>query len=253
MAWFRKKNKAKELNNENIPKHIAFIADGNGRWATERGLPRFEGHKAGRETIKRVLDRCFERGVETVSLYCFSTENFSRPKEEVEYIFNLFRSMKDIGSSIIKRDARFHLMGDLSMLPSDIQEQMISVTNQTKDCKSHILNFGFAYGGRHEIVSAVNNLIKDGVKVVTEETFENLDLILCGHTHEGLAFEFIPGDFGFISPHKKLFPKNMRGLFSISNTKLIISSGITKLSECSGLNKLSNIFSSNIITISLKK
>lgn len=172
MAWFRKKNKTKELNNENIPKHIAFIADGNGRWATERGLPRFEGHKAGRETIKRVLDRCFERGVETVSLYCFSTENFNRPKEEVEYIFNLFRSMKDIGSSLIKRDARFHLMGDLSMLPSDIQEQMISITNQTKDCKSHILNFGFAYGGRHEIVSAVNNLIKDGVKVVTEETFE---------------------------------------------------------------------------------
>lgn len=83
--------------------------------------------------------------------------------------------------------------------------------------------------------------------------FENLDLILCGHTHGGLAFEFIPGHFGFISPHKKLFPKNMRGLFSISNTKLIISSGITKLSECSGLNKLSNIFSSNIITISLKK
>ena len=172
MAWFRKKNKAKELNNENIPKHIAFIADGNGRWATERGLPRFEGHKAGKETIKRVLDRCFERGVETVSLYCFSTENFNRPKEEVEYILNLFRSMKDIGSSLIKRDARFHLMGDLSMLPSDIQEQMISITNQTKDCKSHILNFGFAYGGRHEIVSAVNNLIKDGVKVVTEETFE---------------------------------------------------------------------------------
>ncbi len=172
MAWFRKKNKAKELNNENIPKHIAFIADGNGRWATERGLPRFEGHKAGRETIKRVLDRCFERGVETVSLYCFSTENFNRPKEEVEYIFNLFRSMKDIGLSLIKRDARFHLMGDLSMLPSDIQEQMISITNQTKDCKSHILNFGFAYGGRHEIVSAVNNLIKDGVEVVTEETFE---------------------------------------------------------------------------------
>ena len=172
MAWFRKKNKAKELNNENIPKHIAFIADGNGRWATDRGLPRFEGHKAGRETIKRVLDGCFERGVETVALYCFSTENFNRPKEEVEYIFNLFRSMKDIGSSLIKRDARFHLMGDLSMLPSDIQEQMISITNQTKDCKSHILNFGFAYGGRHEIVSAVNNLIKDGVEVVTEETFE---------------------------------------------------------------------------------
>jgi len=73
MAWFRKKKNAKEVNNENIPKHIAFIADGNGRWAQEKGLPRKEGHKVGKEAIKKVLDRCFERGVEIVSLYCFST------------------------------------------------------------------------------------------------------------------------------------------------------------------------------------
>lgn len=172
MVWFRKKKIAKEIINDNVPKHIAFIADGNGRWAKEKGLPRKEGHKVGKEAIKKVLDRCFERGVEIVSFYCFSTENFKRPKEEVDYIFNLFRSLKDISSSFVKRDARFNLMGDITMLPEDLQDKMKEITEQTKDCKSRIVNFGIAYGARHEIISAVNNLIKDGVKVVDETTFE---------------------------------------------------------------------------------
>lgn len=170
MAWFRKKKT--EISGD-IPRHIAFIADGNGRWANERGLPRFEGHKVGKEAIKKVLDRCFERGVEIVSLYCFSTENFKRPAKEVEYIFDLFRSMKSLSDSLIKRDAKFRLMGDISMLPEDIQKQMIMITEETKHCESHILNFGFAYGGRHEIVSAVNNIIKDKLEKVDEKTFEN--------------------------------------------------------------------------------
>ena len=171
MAWFKKRRKTEE-NLEVIPKHIAFIADGNGRWATEKGLPRFEGHKSGKEAIKKVLDRCYERGIEIVSLYCFSTENFNRPKDEVEYIFNLFRKWENVAEALIKRDARFHLMGDLNLLPKDIQERLMEITEKTKDCRTHVLNFGFAYGARHEIINAVNNLIKDGVKVVTEEIFE---------------------------------------------------------------------------------
>lgn len=171
MSWFRKKNK-KEIVNENVPKHIAFIADGNGRWANEKGLPRFEGHKAGKETIKKVLDRCFERGVKTVSLYCFSTENFNRPKQEVEYIFNLFRSMTNLAESLIKRNTKFRLMGDISLLPEDIQNQMKDITKKTEHCDLHVLNFGFAYGGRHEIICAINKLIKDKVKVVDEALFE---------------------------------------------------------------------------------
>ena len=171
MAWFKRKKKQTE-ESQVIPRHIAFIADGNGRWATERGLPRFEGHKSGKEAIKKVLDRCYERGVEIVSLFCFSTENFNRPKEEVDYIFNLFRKWEDAADSLIKRDAKFRLMGDLSLIPEDIQEKLKDITEKTAHCKTHVLNFGFAYGARHEIVSAVNNLIKDGVKVVTEEIFE---------------------------------------------------------------------------------
>ena len=170
MAWFRKKTQ--QISSE-VPKHIAFIADGNGRWANERGLPRFEGHKVGKDAIKKVLNRCFERGVEIVSFYCFSTENFKRPQKEVDYIFDLFRNMKSLSDSLIKRDAKFRLMGDLSLLPEDIQNQMKQITEETKHCKSHILNFGFAYGARHEIVSAVNNIIKDGLKEVDEQTFGN--------------------------------------------------------------------------------
>lgn len=171
MAWFRKR-KQQIINNTNVPKHIAFIADGNGRWANEKGLPRFEGHKAGKETIKKVLDRCFERGVHTVSLYCFSTENFNRPKEEVDYIFNLIRSMTGLADSLVKRNARFKLMGDINLLPEDIQKLMADITEKTSVCDGHILNLGVAYGARHEIISAINNLINDGVKVATEEVFE---------------------------------------------------------------------------------
>lgn len=172
MAWFRKKKKIIKISDENVPKHIAFIADGNGRWAKGKGLPRSEGHKVGRDAIKRVLDRCFERGVRTVSLYCFSTENFNRPQKEVEYIFDLFRSMKNLSESLIKRNAKFRLMGDISLLPDDIQNQMLRVTEETKDCTEHVLNFGFGYGARMEIINAVNRLIEDGVKVVSEEIFE---------------------------------------------------------------------------------
>ncbi|MBR2909506.1 MAG: di-trans,poly-cis-decaprenylcistransferase [Clostridia bacterium] len=170
MAWFKRKNK--EQKSQVVPRHIAFIADGNGRWATEKGLPRFEGHKSGKEAIKKVLDRCYERGIEIVSLFCFSTENFNRPKEEVDYIFNLFRNWEGLAESLIKRDAKFRLMGDLGLIPEDIQEKLKELTEKTADCKTHVLNFGFAYGARHEIVNAVNNLIKDGVKEVTEEIFE---------------------------------------------------------------------------------
>ena len=170
MAWFKRKNK--EQKTGNVPKHIAFIADGNGRWATEKGLPRFEGHKSGKEAIKKVLDRCYERGIEIVSLFCFSTENFNRPKEEVDYIFDLFRNWEGLADSLIKRDAKFRLMGDLSLIPEDIQEKLKDIIEKTSHCKTHVLNFGFAYGARHEIINAVNNLIKDGVKEVNEEIFE---------------------------------------------------------------------------------
>lgn len=170
--WFRKK-KQQVVTNENIPSHIAFIADGNGRWATERGFPRTEGHKNGKDAIKRVLDRCFERGVQTVSIFCFSTENFNRPQSEVDYIFNLFVKMKDnLKESLIKRDAKLRLCGDEKLLPKDVCSAFNDIVDATKNCSKHVLNLCLAYGARHEIVSAVNTLIEKGIKV-DEKTFSS--------------------------------------------------------------------------------
>ncbi len=174
MAWLKKKSPCGQVSEGRIPKHIAFIADGNGRWANERGLPRFEGHRVGKDAIKKVIDRCFDRGVSVVSLYLFSTENFNRPKDEVEYIFNLFRQMSgELVKSLLKRDAQFRLMGDLSLLPADIQVSINDIIQKTSTCASRVVNFGLAYGSRHEIVGAVNKLLASGIKVITEENFKN--------------------------------------------------------------------------------
>lgn len=170
--WFRKKTKTL-LTNENIPSHIAFIADGNGRWATERGLPRTEGHKNGKDAIKKVIDRCFERGVNTVSIFCFSTENFNRPQPEVDYIFNLFVKMKDnLKDSLLKRNAKLRLSGDKSLLPQAVVDAFNEIAEVTKNCEKHILNLCLGYGARHEIVSAINHLVEKGIKV-DETTFSS--------------------------------------------------------------------------------
>ncbi len=173
MCLFKKKKLEIKIDMNNIPKHIAFIADGNGRWAKKRGLPRFEGHKVGDAALKKVFDRCCELGVYAVSFYCFSTENFNRPQAEVDYIFNLFRAHADIGQKLVERDVKFNLMGDINMCPEDIQVILRKTIDMTKDCKSHVLNFGFAYGSRHELVDAVNRIIADGIKKVDEQTLAN--------------------------------------------------------------------------------
>ena len=168
----KKKSNVPNIDMNNLPKHIAFIADGNGRWATNKGLARFEGHKVGYEAIFKVLDRCLELNISVVSFYCFSTENFQRPKAEVEYIFNLFRKYKDKAESLKEKGVKFRLMGDLSLFPEDMQEILMDLTEKTKDCNKCILNLGFGYGSRHEIVTAVNKVLSSGVKNVTQTDFE---------------------------------------------------------------------------------
>lgn len=156
----------------NIPRHIGFIVDGNGRWAQKRNLKRSDGHKAGVEAVKKVVKRCFERGVEVVSLYCFSTENFNRPKEEVDYLFKLFREMKDYGKTLASDQIGFRVMGDKSLLPADVVEILEQIEKETAVFKDKIVNFGVGYGSRREIVQAVNKLVSDG-KQVDEESFKD--------------------------------------------------------------------------------
>lgn len=172
MAWFRKK-KEQKIDMTKLPKHIAFIADGNGRWANKRGLARMLGHKAGKDAIKRVLDRCIELKIEVVTMFCFSTENFGRPKEEVDYIFNLFRQVKgDLLESLLKRNVRFIHMGDKSLLDKDIADDLEEMERKTASCTGSIFNLALAYGSRHEIVDAVKKIIESGETDISEQSFK---------------------------------------------------------------------------------
>ncbi len=171
---FFKKKKQIEYDKETLPKHIAFICDGNRRWAKERALPTLLGHKEGVEAIKRVVRRSSEVGLQNLTFFVFSTENFDRDKEEIDYLFNLFRDIKKLTSSFIKYGYRMHHSGDKSLLPKDILDIINEVENDTKEGKTGIVNFALAYGGRNDIVNATKKMIKDKVNPedITEESFK---------------------------------------------------------------------------------
>ena len=171
--FFKKKKRAIDM--DNLPKHLAFICDGNRRWARNRGLPTLVGHKEGVEAIKRVVRRASELNIENLTFFCFSTENFDRSKEEVDYLFNLFREIKNLKDNFKKHDYRFHHTGDKSMLPNDIVEIIDNVEKETKDCKKGTVNLAIAYGGRNDIVNAAKRIVKEKVNPddITEESFKN--------------------------------------------------------------------------------
>jgi len=153
-----------------IPKHIGFIMDGNGRWAKLRGKPRLNGHKAGLRRVDDVLEMCKKYGIKFVSLYVFSTENWSRPKEEVDNLFDLARQYLKKSKDFLNRDIKVVSSGSKTRLPTDLVENILNIEESTKDCKSLTLNLCINYGGRDEIVHAVNQIIKSG-KEVDEKTF----------------------------------------------------------------------------------
>lgn len=169
------KRKKRTIDMENLPKHLAFICDGNRRWARHRGLPTLLGHKEGVESIKRVVRRASELNIENLTFFCFSTENFNRDKEEVDYLFNLFRDIKNLKDNFKKHDYKFHHTGDKSLLPKDIIDIIKEVEDETKDCKKGIVNLAIAYGGRNDIINAAKRIVKEKVKPedITEESFKN--------------------------------------------------------------------------------
>lgn len=152
--------------------HLAIIMDGNGRWAIKRGKPRLFGHKAGIESFKRVIKACGELGIKVLSVFAFSTENWTRPKEEVDGIMNLITEFceQDLDSAITN-GVKVVTMGDLSKLPQRLQDTLNNVIEKTKNNDKLILNIGINYGARAEILRAVNNIIKDGIKECDEQTF----------------------------------------------------------------------------------
>lgn len=157
----------------NTPNHIAIIMDGNGRWATKRGKDRLFGHKAGINAIKKVVNACIELNIKVLSVYAFSTENWKRPKEEVDGIFNLVNEFTQSEANELNQlGVKVTTMGDLSKLPKNLQTCINKVQNTTKNNSKLILNIGINYGARAEILRAVNAVISSGTKICTAEHFE---------------------------------------------------------------------------------
>ncbi len=163
-----------EINN--IPSHIGFIMDGNGRWAKKQGKPRNFGHQKGADRVKDVVSWSFERGIKCVSLYAFSSENWGRPKEEVDKILSLLNKfLKNYEKSLEENKIRLVVSGDMSRLDENLQKQIAKTENLTKDFKDRTLNIALNYGGRQEIVGAVNNLIKNGLSVTEQSLSSELE------------------------------------------------------------------------------
>lgn len=156
-----------------VPKHIAIIMDGNGRWAKKRLLPRNAGHKKGMDTMLSLLRHALDRGVDYVTVYALSTENLSRPKKELDALFGLIRdyfesSMKEI----CERGVSLRILGDASLLPKDVVEILRRAEKNSPKNDNQCVNVALAYGGRQEIVHAVNELVFEH-KEITEQSIHD--------------------------------------------------------------------------------
>ncbi|MEW5959966.1 MAG: polyprenyl diphosphate synthase [Chloroflexota bacterium] len=158
---------------ENPPNHVGIIMDGNGRWARERGKNRLEGHKAGTENLRRVLESSIEFGVKMLTIYAFSTENWKRPPLEVMGLMKILEDVIDRElKELHKNGVQLRHLGQLERLKPSIRDKVINAINLTKNNNRLILNVAFNYGGRAEIVRAVQNMIRDNVR--TDDVTEDL-------------------------------------------------------------------------------
>ena len=150
------------MENINLPRHVGIIMDGNGRWAKKRGLARSMGHKAGAANLEKLLRYIFKLGVPVVSVYAFSTENFKRSKEEVDYLMNLFVKFFTKKKKVfIKSKIRVLFSGSKNNLGEDVIKSIEEIENDTKDFTDYTFNVCFNYGGRYEIVDAIKKIADD--------------------------------------------------------------------------------------------
>ena len=177
------KKKTKETSAVQVDdrlQHIAFIMDGNGRWANKRGMPREFGHSHGAATFKKIGRYCEKIGLKYMTVYAFSTENWKRPQKEVDAIMKLFDDyIEECFSEMMDDNVHFRFIGNLSVFPEELREKMDRIDRQTAH-RPFILNIAVNYGGREEIVHACNELIKSGKTEVTEEDISrNLYTLEC--------------------------------------------------------------------------
>ena len=146
---------------ENLPQHIGIIMDGNGRWAKKRGLPRSSGHAAGAKTFERIVEDAGNIGIKIVTVYAFSTENWNRPKEEVNALMELLEDYLDHGlERLAGRNVKIHFIGDTSAFSDEFQRKLCHMEKATSSNSGLLLNVALNYGGRAEITNAIKNIAK---------------------------------------------------------------------------------------------
>ena len=163
MGLFKRKHK---LNNEidynRLPAHIGVIMDGNGRWAKQRGLPRSAGHSAGAETLKKIVTECNNMGIKYITVYAFSTENWKRPKEEVDFLMNLLMDyLKNAKTTLAGENVVIKAIGSRKELSEELQAEIIKTEEFTKDNDGIVMNIALNYGSREEIVQSVKKICKE--------------------------------------------------------------------------------------------
>lgn len=155
-------NKNDSLNDKMIPSHIAIIMDGNGRWAKKRSMPRIAGHHEGMKTVRKITRVADDLGVKVLTLYAFSTENWKRPKPEVEFLMSLpEKFLGDFLPELIERNIRVQMIGEKETLPKNTQKALNIAMEKTKNHTGLILNFAMNYGSRDEIVKAIKKMMAD--------------------------------------------------------------------------------------------
>jgi undecaprenyl diphosphate synthase len=171
---------ATQLDAKRIPAHIAIIMDGNGRWARQRNYPRIMGHKAGVDPVRRVVETCAQLGVEALTLYAFSVENWKRPRHEIEGLWRLLGIyLRRELPNLMRNDIQLVAIGRLESLPAPVQAELQAVMRETAQNRGMRLNLAINYGGRTELVDAVNSMLENAK---AEGSLEALEI-----TEEGIA------------------------------------------------------------------
>ena len=169
------------INKDNLPCHIAIIMDGNGRWANVRGLPRIAGHREGVRTVRKITQICGELGIQTLTLYTFSSENWKRPAVEVGALMKLLvSSLRKEVSDLMKNNVRFTVIGDMNKFDQQIQNELKNAFQKTKNNSGLNLNLALSYGSRQEILYATRKLVEKvtlgeiEIKDISEDLFSQM-------------------------------------------------------------------------------
>ena len=177
--FFQKKDLGLTIDTSRLPSHIAIIMDGNGRWAAKRALPRKAGHKAGAEAFERLITEAKELGIQHLTVYAFSTENWRRSEDEVNAIMELLRYyLKNSFQRFLKDNVKMHIIGDISRLDKDIQEQIQEVEERSREKDGMTVHIALNYGGRDELCRCIQKIAKEvengriSAQDIKEETIE---------------------------------------------------------------------------------